>query len=185
MKHYFITFSLVTILVYSFLFIGCTKSYATREISMDASELAKTSTDVVVAKCVSSEAKKDENTGFIYTYTTFKVDESLKGKYDDEVVLRIIGGTVGDTTIKAPDVPTFSPDEEVVLFLGPKNTMGYPVLKSINRGVYRIQSDESGAKVITTPVVGLDIIDSKTNERVKDNSKIFLDDFINSVSQSM
>ena len=126
---------------------------------MDTAELAKTSKDIVVAKCVSSEVKKDENTGFIYTYTTFKVDESLKGKYDDEIVLRIIGGTVGDTTIKAPDVPTFSPDEEVVLFLGPKNTMGYPVLKSINRGVYRIQSDESGARIITTPVVGLDIVD--------------------------
>lgn len=185
MNTFFYSLSLITILICTFLSIGCTKSYATREVSMGTSELARTSTDVVVAKCVSSETKRDENTGLIYTYTTFKVDESLKGEYDNEIVLRIIGGTVGDVTINAPDAPTFKPDEEVVLFLGPRNTKGYPVLKSMNRGVYRIQTDEAGYKVITTPVIGLDIIDSKTNEKVTDNNKIYLNDFINSVSLSM
>ena len=171
MKNSFFALSLAVFLAYSFLILGCTKSYATREIKMDATELARNSADVVVAKCVSSETKKDENTGLIFTYTTFKIDESLKGEYGDEIVLRIIGGTVGDTTINAPDAPRFSPDEEVVLFLGPKNTKGYPVLKSIYSGVYRISTDESGAKLVTQPAGALNKADPDTESRITDATR--------------
>ena len=185
MKNYLFTLSLAVFLIYSFLIIGCTKSHATREIRMDMAELAKTSADVVVAKCISTETKKDENTGLIFTYTTFKVDESLKGEYGDEIVLRVIGGTVGDTTVNAPDAPRFSPDEEVVLFLGPRNTKGYPMLKSIYSGIYRIRTDESGAKVVTPPAGYLHDADSNAESRVTTDNKIYLDDFIDSISQSM
>ena len=177
--------TLIYLVMSAFFIIGYVESHAFREIQRQPDELAKTSKDVVVANCIKSEVKQDENTGFIFTYTTFKVTESLKGEYGDEIVLRIIGGTMGDITVKASGTPAFEPNEDVILFLGPKNTMGYPVLQSVQNGVYRIGTDQSGKKIVTTPVGDLEIINSQTNQRIENTNRIYLDDFIHTISQSM
>ena len=173
------------IVMIGFLLLGTTESYAFREIQRKPDELAKTSKDVVVANCVKSEVKQDENTGFIFTYTTFKVTESLKGEYGDEIVLRIIGGSLNGVTVKTHIAPAFEPNEDVILFLGPKNTMGYPVLQSMQNGIYRISTDQTGEKIVTTPVGNLEIISSKTNQRMENTNSIYLDDFIHTLTQSM
>ena len=113
----------------------------------------------------------------------FSIDESLKGKYGEELVLRIVGGTVGDTTISSPFLPKFELNEEVVLFLGPRNSKGFPMIKSINKGIYRIESTENGNKIVTTPVSGLTLTDSKTNQRINQNNELLLDDFIYSINE--
>ena len=100
-------------------------------------------------------------------------------------MLRIVGGTVGDKTISSPYLPRFTQNEEVILMLGPNNTKGYPVLKSVSRGIIRVDTDDTGTKYIATPVDGLEIIDSKTNQRTVNNNKINLDDFIYSINEVM
>lgn len=171
----FITLSLVNI----------KESYGLKELDISTTDIARSSADIVVAKCVSTEAKLDEETGFIFTYITFEIDESLKGKYGDQLILRIVGGTVGDKTLSSPFLPKFTPNEEVVLFLGPENSAGYPVLQSINKGVYRVHTTDSGAKVISTTVNGLELINSVTNQRIKGNNTLSLDDFIYSINQTL
>ena len=160
-------------------------SYGLKELNISTPDLARSSADIVVAKCVSTEAKLDEKTGFIFTYTTFEIDESLKGKYGNELILRIVGGTVGDKTLSSPFLPRFEPNEEVVLLLGPKNSAGYPVLQSVNKGIYRVHTTDSGAKVISTPVNGLELINSTTNQRINGNNTLSLDDFIYSINQTL
>ena len=159
------------------------KVQAFRELPADTDELARSSEDVVVAKCVKSEVREEENTGFIFTYTTFRVDESLKGQYGDEIVIRVIGGDTADTQIKVPDAPRFNPDEEVVLFLGPRNSKGYPVIKSTRNGVFRIKTDEEGRKVVSrSSAVSAG---GDTSSRASVGSKVYLDDFLNSISNSI
>ena len=175
--------TLFILLFASIFFVNSYSSFAMREIQSTTSDVARTSNGVVLATCVKSEAKIDEDTGLIFTYTTFKVDEKLKGEYDDEIVLRIIGGTVGDKTISSPYLPKFNQNEDVILFLGPNNTKGYPVLKSIFNGIYRVETDETGAKYISTPVNGLEIMDSKTHQRAINSNKVSLDDFIYSINE--
>jgi len=176
----------ISILFFTSVFVlDINSSHALKELNRSTPDLARSSSDIVVAKCVSSEARIDEKTGFIFTYTTFKVDESLKGKYDDELVLRIVGGTVGDKTVSSPYLPNFKPNEEVVLFLGPENSSGYPVLQSINKGIYRVSNDSTATKVITTPVNDLKLYNSRTDQRLQGNDKLSLDDFIYSIFQIM
>jgi len=167
----------------SLLAVNINNSYALKELNISTPDLVRSSADIVVAKCVSSEAKLDEKTGFIFTYTAFEIDEILKGKYGDQLVLRIVGGTVGDKTLSSPFLPRFEQNEEVVLLLGPKNSDGYPVLQSVNKGIYRVHTTESGAKVISTPVNGLELINSTTNQRLIGNNTLSLDDFIYSINQ--
>ena len=101
------------------------------------------------------------------------------------MVLRIVGGSDGDVSVNVPDRPEFVDGEDVVLFLGPKNTAGYPVLHSFNRGVYRIKLDESGNKIVSTPVTGLDIYRTGSSERVTSGEKVLLKDFIYSLNQEI
>jgi len=180
-SYLFITILFLT----SLLLVNINDTHALKELNRSTPDLARSSSDIVVAKCVSYEARVDQKTGFIFTYTTFKVDESLKGKYGDELVLRIVGGTVGDKTVSSPYLPSFKPNEEVVLFLGPENSSGYPVLQSINKGIYRVNKDSTGTKVITTPVNDLELYNSRTDQRLQGNDKLSLDDFIYSIFQTM
>ena len=178
--------SLFILIIISFSFLACNKSYATRELPMETAQAAKDSIDIVVAKCISSEVKKDEKSGFIFTYTTFEVSQALKEKYGSEnIVLRIVGGKSGDVSVNVPDRPVFVDGEEVVLFLGPKNSAGYPVLHSFNRGVYKVSSDETGNKVISTPISGLNVYKTGSDEKVAQGEKLTLDDFIYSINQAI
>lgn len=174
---------LVMIIFVALSLVNVKDSFGLKELNVSTGDLARSSADIVVAKCVSTEAILDEETGFIFTRITFQIEESLKGKYGDNLVLRIVGGTVGDKTVSSPFLPSFKPNEEVVLMLGPENSAGYPVLQSINKGVYRVHTTDSGARVISTPVSGLELINSATNQRIKGSSAISLDDFIYSINE--
>jgi len=176
---------LVMIIFVTLSLVNVKDSFGLKELNVSTTDLVRESADIVVAKCVSTEAKTDENTGFIFTYVTFDIEESLKGKYGDNLVLRIVGGTVGDKTLSSPFLPSFKPNEEVVLLLGPESEAGYPVLQSINKGVYRVQTTDSGAKVISTPVSGLELINSATNQRLIGNNTLSLEDFIYSINEAL
>ena len=177
---YIATFLVLFISIFLF---NINKSEALKELNISTPDLARTSTDIVVAKCVSSEARLERDNGLIFTYITFSIDESLKGKYGEELVLRIVGGTVGDRTVSSPFLPKFELNEEVVLFLGPRNSKGFPVIQSVNKGIYRINRTKNGTKVVTTPVKGLTLSDSITNQRINGNNELLLDDFIYSINE--
>ncbi len=194
-KKIFTYFISVCFIVFSFCIISSVNLHALIEIVRSPEELAISSTDVVVAKCVKSEVKKDENTGFIFTYLTFKVAESLKGQYKDEVVLRVIGGTIDNITIVSSGQGLkFKQDEEFVLFLGPKDEDGYPVLQSILKGIYKVGVDSSGQKIIISNSLGnlniakLQISQSPAGKSNRDQSHktevVYLEDFINAIKQS-
>ena len=176
---------LLMILFVALSLVNINNSFALKELNVSTTDLARSSTDIVVAKYLSSEAMIDENTGFIFTNVTFQIEESLKGKYGDNLVLRFVGGTVGDKTVSSPFLPRFEQNEEVVLLLGPENSAGYPILQSVNRGIYRVSTDSSGTRVITTPVEGLKLINSTTNQRINGNNTLSLDDFIYSINEAL
>ena len=169
------------VLTFALTAVCINSSFALKELNISTPDLARSSVDIVVAKCISSEAKIDEKTGLIFTYTTFQIDENLKGKYGDELVLRIVGGTVGDVTVSSPYLPAFKQGEEVVLFLGKKNSDGYPLLKSLNKGIYRVSTDNTGNRVINSRVSGLPIYSSRTDQRIVNSDRLTLDDFIYSL----
>jgi hypothetical protein len=145
-------------------FIHCAKSYATRELQETTLDIARKSENIVVARCLSTESKWNEQGSLIYTYITFQVQDTVQGgDKEDELTLRFLGGRVGDTVQSVPDMPEFSENEEVMLFLGPRNKSGYQTLSSIQNGVLRIRTDpNTGNKLITTPTTGIEIFKENT-----------------------
>jgi hypothetical protein len=170
-------------------FINCSKSYATRELRETTLDIARSSDSIVVAKCISAESKWNEQGSLIYTYITFQVQDNVKGETSREnLTLRFLGGRVGDTVQSVPDMPQFSENEEVLLFLGPKNRSGYHTLSSIENGVLRIKTDpETGKRLITSPTTGIQLYKRNTDEPMSRpySNGVSLEDFNYSLKKAI
>lgn len=166
---------------------GCSKSYATRELSTSTLEISRKSEHVVVAKCISSESNWDEKKQFIFTYTTFSVEEVVNGAgLEDEITLRIVGGQVGDTKVEVPGRPDFTREEVVLLFLGPKNAQGYYTISSLQSGVLRIKTDKvTGTRFVTTPITDMEILRKDTESPALTENGVLLEDLIYSIKESL
>ncbi|MGH7885941.1 MAG: hypothetical protein ACRENO_09635 [Thermodesulfobacteriota bacterium] len=169
-----------------FIFFFSFNSYSFKEVYRPTSIIAKDSTEIVVARCISSEVKLDEKTGFVFTYTTFEVDKTVKNTLDtDKVELRIVGGQAGDIRTGVEGVPKFDVQEEMVLFLGPKNKLGYYTLSSFTNGIYKVDIDETtGRKIIKNPPNDLNVPNTNLKEITSGNSML-LEDFISSLKQNI
>lgn len=88
-------------------------------IQMTKKQLVEKSTDVVRGKVTKIECAFDENESYIYTFVTVRVHEDFFRPKPIKrfVVVRILGGIVGDTGLRVSDMPEFRIDEDVLLFL--------------------------------------------------------------------
>ena len=95
----------------------------------------------------------------VWTTVTLEVGEALKGRANKggHVHLRMPGGIANGIFTHVPDLPTFEPEEEVVLFLRDQKSGGYGIVAG-QRGTHRINTDpETGEK----HVVGANIHSSQ------------------------
>lgn len=96
-------------------------------LRMELTDLTKSSDNVIVGKVTDVQSRWNEQGNRIVTDVTIKVQDTAKGRMNKDALvhIRLLGGRVGGLVAKAPGMPTFSVDEEVVLFLqkkgGPKN----------------------------------------------------------------
>lgn len=74
----------------------------------------------------------------IHTYVTIDVLRALKGAPPQTMVLRVLGGSVGDRTLHVPGVPRFTPGETCLLFIE-NNGRQFCPLVAIMHGRYRIE----------------------------------------------
>jgi len=188
-RTFFKNFSYFLLFIICFSSFNCTKSHAIREVPTNTLDIAKNSEYIVVAQCTSSESKWNEQKTFIFTYTTFSINEYIKGNdLGDVVTLRILGGQVDDKKLTGPDIPDFTEGKEFILFLGAKNKFGYHNLKSMRSGVLRIQIDETtGNKIVSTKTTGIEMYDKNTNKALKTQTqdKVSLENFIFSLREAI
>lgn len=93
---------------------------ATRLVGrFDLEGLSRKAAVVVRGRVLSQEARWDEAHERIYTWSTLQVLEFLRGPQPapKRLVVKQIGGTVGDLTLHVDGRATLAPGEEVVLFL--------------------------------------------------------------------
>ncbi len=79
-------------------------------------ELTAKADSIVVGEVIDM-ACYEESRGDIYTLVTLSVEQSVKGKSAEEVVLKVPGGEVDGLTLSVSDTPSFRQGERVVVFL--------------------------------------------------------------------
>lgn len=92
---------------------------ATVVLSLTMEEMTERAPLVVHATVHATEAGWDTERAKIWTWTELIVKDTLKGHAQSTVLVKQPGGVVGEIGMNVSGVATFTPGEEVVLFLEP------------------------------------------------------------------
>jgi len=103
--------------------------------------LVDSATEIFVGTVVSRECRwVDTPWGrVIFTFVTFRIEESLKGGSRGQTTLRFRGGTVGDVTISVADMPEFQVGNRDLIFVGDRTAVS--PLVGFMHGRFRIRHD--------------------------------------------
>jgi hypothetical protein len=177
-----VKFSLVMFIVALVMFSSADPAQATDLRKLSTSDMTRIGARIVVAKCTDVSVKQ-EPTG-IFTYYGFNVIKLVKGKLEgNSFKLRLIGGRIGSTILEVPEMPTFAHGEEVVLFLGKDNDLGYPTISI--QGVFKVSESAAGKKILPEPS-GLKLIHIANNKPYAESEEVvLLDDFLAAVSSAL
>ncbi|MCH8041409.1 MAG: hypothetical protein IH977_13860 [Nitrospinae bacterium] len=167
--------------IYACLMIGFVWSlgWATTVKAVNTHELVKASHVVVTGTIMSNETVWDPGPTNVRTLTTIKVDGTLKGKVETEVIVTGMGGIVGDLAYHWPGVPRFKEGEEVLLFLE-IHPRGERTVVGLEQGRFTIRTDKKGKKFITRNLADLTLVGGSPNS-IFQAGKMPLKDYLEEV----
>jgi Matrixin len=93
------------------------------------SDLTRDSDNIITGKVLSRESYWENGNVVV------SADRHIKGNSDDQITVKVRGGTVGNIYAEVSDVPLFDNNEEVLLFLKDDSVVGW------NQGKYSIQNN--------------------------------------------
>jgi hypothetical protein len=97
---------------------------ATTVVPMSVEQLTMSSTQIVRARAITSQSSWDAEHAHIYTFTSFESLEDLKGARSSQLVVRQMGGRVGNIEQRVAGVRRWQAGDESVLFLRPSEVGG-------------------------------------------------------------
>lgn len=112
------------------------------KLSVD--QLTDRAGSIVVATVVSRRAEWEAYgaSKLIITKITLAVEQSVKGSMPGTLVIEVVGGTIGDQTLRVSDVPEFRVGDRDVLFLNNHPHAVSPVVGS-DQGLFRIINESA------------------------------------------
>jgi hypothetical protein len=135
---------------------------ATTIVKMDLDELTSAAQVVARGKCLAREARLEG--GYIWTFTTFEVSETLKGSAARQISVRLLGGKVGHMKSTVDGVPQFQPGEDVFLFLEPTRAGDFSVTSWV-QGTFRVRRDaQTGQESVTQDSAAFAVFDPATRQ---------------------
>src|SRR5258706_264333 len=99
------------------LLAGVSLTAASTFLKVDIAALKKMSESVVHANVVDVRSAWNDEGSAVFTYVTLEVRGRLHGVSDNQIVVRVPGGTVGDFTSEMEGAPQFHKGDHVVAFI--------------------------------------------------------------------
>lgn len=143
---------------------------ATTVLKMDLEALVGTADAIVVGQVVAQEAVVEE--GKVFTVTTIRVDELLKGesvvrrradgsgsldeveKAPETLTIKQIGGRTDSLATYVAGMPSFEVGEEVVLFAERPKQLEHFVVTGLSQGKFHIALGPDSATKVVVPRLG-------------------------------
>jgi hypothetical protein len=139
---------------------------------------------IIVGKCVKTESKFDPSGRWILTYSTFEVEQTMKGIVLPQVTIVMPGGQVGSIHQDTIGIPAFREGSENVLFV--KNTRLGPTVLYFDQGAYDVARDEHGERIVTPVPSNVVQIDTQRGMAVApSDTPRTLRDFQRDIDQSL
>lgn len=136
---------------------------------------------IVLGKCIRTESRFDPTGRWIVTYSTFQVEESLKGNAGATVTVVTPGGAVNGIHQSSVGIPSFRTGSENVLFI--KNTKLGPTVLYFDQGAYDVRRGEQGEPLIAPVASDLVHIDTQRGVAVPSEQPRTLQDFKENVNR--
>jgi hypothetical protein len=155
------------------------KALATTFIPMPFPELVKGVPTVVRGKIGTSYSDwvtSSDSAQRIYTFYRLQVQESFKGDVPvGDILIRELGGEKGGVGMQVAGAAQFSRGEDVVLFLGERNSDGSYDVRGLSSGKFNLRRQPNGAECLSgigvTAAAGADgFLQDHENEGAQDAS---------------
>jgi hypothetical protein len=113
---------------------------------------------IVLGKCVDNVSRWDAAGKWILTYSTFQIEESIKGQPAQRITLVTPGGEVKGIHQETIGVPKFDVGDDHVLFV--KNTSVGPTVLYFEQGDYSVENVR-GERVVKPAVTAAVLVDTQ------------------------
>jgi hypothetical protein len=123
---------------------------ATTMLRADLPELAQTSDAIIHGTVRRVESRWSGDGRRIVTDVEIQVTEALKGEAGGTVLVSQPGGRVGDIGQRVSGLASFTPGEEVVVFLERRGKQAFRVSGMV-QGKYQVQRTEDGKSAMAVP----------------------------------
>jgi hypothetical protein len=138
---------------------------------------------IILGKCTTQHAAWDSDHRWILTYSTFKVEKSMKGQMQPEVTVVTPGGAVDGVHQDTIGMPAFREGADNVLFI--RNTAAGPVVLYFEQGAYDVVPDTNGERMVR-PVASDSVhIDTQRGMAVAPEGPRPLPQFVSEVNTSL
>lgn len=121
---------------------------------MSIEELTTSASLIVEGQATESWSSWNAQHSLIYTFTRVRVSKTLKGRADETVLVKQLGGSANGYTQKVAGVHPIQAGDEAVLFLRPSEARdGTMVIVGLMQGNFRIErASASGAATVNNGV---------------------------------
>lgn len=136
------------LLIMPFLLLAAV-AFATTVKPMSIEDLTSQASTIVEAKATESWSAWNPQHTLIYTFTRVRVAKTLKGKPDETMLIKQLGGSAGGYTQKVAGVHPMMVGDESVLFLRPSEARdGTMVIVGLMQGNFRVERESTTGSVV-------------------------------------
>ena len=140
-----------------------TVAEATIVKAMQFDDKVENAASIVVGEVVRQEARWDDAKNWILTYSTFRVERTLKGAPAQEITIVTPGGVVGDIAQDVVGVPKFRQGDQHVVFV--RDSKAGPTVLYLEQGAYRLDR-EGNDRIVRPQVSNAVMVDSQRGAAV-------------------
>lgn len=150
--------------------------------AVDFQDKVANASAIVMGECVAQESRWDNTRTWILTYSTFRIEKTLKGQPAQQITIVTPGGTVGNITQDVIGIPKFRQGEENVVFV--RDSQAGPTVAYLEQGSYRVR--KSGIDRIVEPsVTSAVLVDTGHGTSVRSESARGLREFEGAVRDTI
>ena len=166
----------------AFLLLAPVAANATISRAMKFDDKVANAAAIVVGECVAQRSQWDPARNWILTYSTFRIEKTLKGMPAPEITIVTPGGTVDGITQEIIGVPRFREGEQHALFV--RHSQAGPTVLYLEQGAYHV-IEERGERVVQPAVSSTVLIDTGRGTAVSPEGRRSLREFEGSVRETV
>lgn len=140
---------LIRVVLAFVLVFAATLAKATSVLPLYLDEIVGRSAVAFQGTCVENRTERDAQTGLVATYTTFDVEDTLKGNVGRTYTIKQIGGQVPGEAIhfRVQGVPRFDVGQSYVVFLPQPSSAGFSSPVGLSQGSFSVLPGAAGPEV--------------------------------------